>query len=164
MGFSPDTFRALPEDVRAALLDFRLQQGLDWKERLQLAWYNGRYPTGCESGHLQQLRNHPQWGPWAYAVLNDEAPLTDEMAAEYGFKSPLKLKVSKFYPVDVDRKVIYDAPEARERDVAARWPSNVIGLPGKRLNAEAVYRKEFTVEAGVPNPRPGVGSFRNPSM
>lgn len=154
----------LPEDVRAALLDFRLQQGLDWKERLLLAWYNGRYPAGCESGLLQGLRNHPTWGPWAYQVLNDEAPLTDEMAAEFGFKSPLKLKVTKFYPVDVDRKVIYDAPEARERDVAARWPSGVIGLPGKRLNAESVYRKDFTLEADVQSPRPASRPSRNPSM
>lgn len=147
----------LPESVRNALLGFRLDQGLKWKERLLMAWYNGNYPQRCQSGDLQQLRNHPDWGPWAFAILNDDAPqITDEMAAEFGFKSPLKLKVSKFYPVDIDAKVIYDAPCERERDVAAKWSLPVIGLPGRRLNDEPVYRNEFTLQV-APEPTAGRG-------
>lgn len=51
----------------------------------------------------------------------------------------LKLLKTKFYPVNVDAKIIHDDPENRERDVARKWPSSVIGIPGKRLMGHKCY-------------------------
>jgi hypothetical protein len=46
---------------------------------------------------------------------------------------------TKYYPVDVDSRVIHNCPEDCERDVAHRWPSSVIGMSGAHLQAKSVY-------------------------
>jgi len=51
----------------------------------------------------------------------------------------MQLLKTKFYPVDVDGRIIHLDPKARERDVARKWPSNVIGLRGDQLLANKCY-------------------------
>lgn len=49
---------------------------------------------------------------------------------------------TKFYPVDVERRVILDTPKAREVDCSfpdGRF-SGYIGIKGSRLNEFACYR------------------------
>lgn len=54
---------------------------------------------------------------------------------------------TKFYPVDIHHKIIYDDPANRERDCSidrGYRGKGTIGIKGDRLNQHACYR-EFTV-------------------
>lgn len=55
------------------------------------------------------------------------------------------IKKTKFYPVDIDNKLIIDAPEPRERDLAWKWRGKrVVGLRGSHLIKTPLY-KTFSV-------------------
>jgi hypothetical protein len=43
---------------------------------------------------------------------------------------------SKYYPVDIDKKIIYNTPKNRDRDCCSL---GIIGIKGKRLNTYKCY-------------------------
>jgi hypothetical protein len=70
----------------------------------------------------------------------------DQGSTEGKNKSDLSgIKKTKFYPVDIESKLIYDAPEDKEKDVAWKWKErHVIGMKGSNLLEKSVYAREFS--------------------
>ena len=56
----------------------------------------------------------------------------------------MKLLKTKYYPVNLDQKVIINDPRNRERDVAWAYSSKVIGIKGKDLMAHPMYARDYT--------------------
>jgi len=59
---------------------------------------------------------------------------------------------TKYYPVDIPRKIIYDDPANRERDCSidrGYRGKGTIGIKGGRLNLHACYREFQIIEGGV---------------
>lgn len=65
-----------------------------------------------------------------------------------------KFLKTKYYPVDVDKKVIYDDPKNRELDASLSSEQyrgcNTIGLKGRQLNENKCYLSFSVVPALSP--------------
>ena len=57
----------------------------------------------------------------------------------------MNLLKTKYYPVDLDQKVIINDPRNRERDVAWNYSSKVIGIKGRDLTEHPRYAREFAI-------------------
>lgn len=57
-----------------------------------------------------------------------------------------KLLKTKFYPVDIEKKVIYNFPKNREIDIARKWPSSIVGMPGSRIMGHKCYEAYALVD------------------
>lgn len=59
----------------------------------------------------------------------------------------MRILKTKFYPVDIDAKVIHNFPENRERDIASKWPADkIVGIRGDRLRSNKCYDKYTVAE------------------
>lgn len=61
------------------------------------------------------------------------------------FDTPLLKR--RFYPVDIERRLVVNDPYERERDLARRYSTKVIGLRGERINSIPFYRRECVLLA-----------------
>jgi len=52
---------------------------------------------------------------------------------------------TKYYPVDINQRIIYNKPFARERD-CAEIHRGIIGIKGERLNRFKCYKEFKLVE------------------
>lgn len=60
--------------------------------------------------------------------------------------------VSRYYPVNIEDRIIYNDPQKTERACSVEPPyagQHTIGIPGRNLNQYAAYRS-FTVAAPLP--------------
>ncbi len=85
-------------------------------------------------------KDHAGFWPAAYDTTQ-----TIKYSGKYSKMNPKgKFLSTKFYPVNTDSRTIINDPMRRERDVAYKYKGqHVIGLPGKILNAHAVYAREY---------------------
>ena len=65
-------------------------------------------------------------------------------------QSPRTYLKSRYYPVNVDQKIIYNQPQKREMDCSwldnPQYPHGTIGIKGERLNRFKVYQSYITIE------------------
>tara|TARA_Y100000310_G_scaffold345177_1_gene462391 strand:- start:5325 stop:5684 length:360 start_codon:yes stop_codon:yes gene_type:complete len=67
-----------------------------------------------------------------------------------GARLDKKFLKTKYYPVNMDKRIIHDDPHERERDIAWKYRGRkpgIIGLKGSRLNEHGCYR-EYRIVGG----------------
>lgn len=85
--------------------------------------------------------------PSAEAVVKAQQFISGELdVQDLAPSAAHKLLKTKFYPVDIEKKVIYNFPKNRELDIARKWPSSIVGMPGSRIMAHKCYESYTLVD------------------
>jgi len=64
------------------------------------------------------------------------------------------IQTTKFYPVDVESRIIIDDPQRRERDVAWKYRgTRLIGISGKHLKTAKCYQQYQIVRTNTKTTR-----------